>query len=110
MPDFLEKVRFIKSYSGIGEAGVSLILFSNEGNYNSWTTGGLNLSKIPNVMCRLALKPKDILWLKCNRIFLWNDIESYHALVVKGIKVNVTDFIYDLELEEYILDFAAEKL
>ena len=108
MPDFLEKVRFINSYSGKG--GVSLVLFSNAGNYNCWTTGSLNLSKIPNVMCRLALKPKDLLGLKCNRIFLWNDIESYHAIVVRDMKGQIVDFIYDLEQEEYVLDFAAEKL
>ena len=108
MSDFLEKVRFIKSYSEKG--GVSLILFSKFQDYETWTKGLLNLSKIQNVMCREAILPTDLLGIKAERCFLWNDIESYHTLVVKDIKVNVTDFIYDLELEEYILDFAAEKV
>lgn len=111
MPDFLEKVRFIKSYSGTGESGVPLVLFSKFQDYERWITGLLNLSKIPNVMFRKVNLPADLLGVKAERCFLWNDIESYHAVIQKDIKLRLgASFIYDLEREEYIFDFAAEKV
>lgn len=109
MSDFLEKVKCIKSYSV--EPGVSLVLFSNIKDYETWTQGPLNLSKIPNVMCRQAILPTDLLGLRSRKYFLWNDIESFHAVVQKDIKLRLgASFIYDLEREEYLLDFAAEKI
>lgn len=62
-------------------------------------------------MCREAILPTDLLGVKAERCFLWNDIESYHAVIQKDMKLRLgADFIYDLEREEYILDFAAEKV
>ncbi len=109
MSDFLEKVKFVKSYSGV--AGASLVLFSNIKDFDTWTQGLLNLSKIPNVMCRQAIIPTDLLGLRAKRCFLWNDIESFHAIIQRDVKFSLnSDFIYDLEQEEYILDFTAEKV
>lgn len=102
MSDCIEKIKFVESFN----KGVSLVLFSNKAS-----TGLFDLYRIPNVICLHLTKPNKFNGLKGNRIFLWNDIESYHAIIIKTIKtIPGLDFIYDLEREEYILDFAAEKV
>ncbi len=109
MSDYLEKIKFIKSYSEA--AGVSLVLFSDWRDYETWTQGAFNLSNIPNVVCRSATSLTDLLGVKAERCFLWHNAESFHVVIQKDIKLRLgASLIYDLDAEEYILDFAAEKV
>lgn len=79
-----------------------------------WYEFFLSLSNgYPNSLATslVASKSSDLFGVKAERCFLWNDIESYHAFIQKDIKLRLgASFIYDLEREEYILDFAAEKV